>query len=279
VGSAVLVAGAVAAVIYVLGTHQSSEPAVSTAPVAQQAPAKAEPSVAPIEDPAPAAVAPAVVAPAPAPAPEPTVAATQPTPEPVAPVAPAPAPVKAPVITKTSPSQHTKSFGKSAMSKPSSVQTQAVVADPMPVVNVPARKSETKPEAKTETKSEPKAKDSKKDADPSLDDLLKEAGDDGQTKKGPAKPVLENKALSAEDFKHGMSAVAAKAQACYKGTQGVAQLKLTVAPSGQVSKVTVNGAFAGKPEADCLTKAVKGATFPPWDGGPQTIGYSYLLSE
>jgi hypothetical protein len=154
----------------------------------------------------------------------------------------------------------------------------AIVADPTPVTPAPV----TKPEAKSvDTKPESKTKDSgsKKDADPSLDDLLKESGDDQQTKKGPAKPTLENKALSAEDFKHGMSAVATKAQACYKGTQGVAQLKLTVAPNGQVSKVSVNGAFAGKPEADCLTKAVKGATFPPWDGGPQTIGYSYLLSE
>jgi hypothetical protein len=46
-----------------------------------------------------------------------------------------------------------------------------------------------------------------------------------------------------------------------------------------VSKVSVLGAFAGKPEAACVTNAVKAATFPPWDGGPQTFGYSYLLAE
>jgi hypothetical protein len=76
-----------------------------------------------------------------------------------------------------------------------------------------------------------------------------------------------------------MGTIAAKAQACYKGTQGTAAVNLTVAPSGQVSKVSVSGVFAGKPEADCVSNAVRSASFPAWDGGPQSFGYSYLLSE
>jgi hypothetical protein len=116
-----------------------------------------------------------------------------------------------------------------------------------------------------------------KDGDPSFDDLLKEAGVDGQKK--PDKPKLEKKSLSEADFKKGISAVAAKAAGCYKGTQGTATVKLTVAASGQVSKVSVGGLFSGKPEADCVANAVKSASFPPWDGGPQTFSYAYLLSE
>jgi hypothetical protein len=112
--------------------------------------------------------------------------------------------------------------------------------------------------------------------DPSFDDLLKEAG---VNEKKDQKPKLEKKALTSDDFKHGMASVAAKAQGCFKGTQGTAAVKLTIAPSGQVSKVSVSGQFAGKPEADCVVAAVKGATFPAWDGSPQSFGWSYLLSD
>jgi len=114
------------------------------------------------------------------------------------------------------------------------------------------------------------------DKDKDFDALLKEAG--VQDKKA-AKPKLDKKELSGDDFKKGMAAITAKAQACYKGTQGSANVKLVIAPSGSVSKVTVTGAFAGKPEADCVSAAVKSASFPAWDGPPQSFGYPILLSE
>jgi hypothetical protein len=115
------------------------------------------------------------------------------------------------------------------------------------------------------------------DNEPSFDALLKEAGVSDAKK--DAKPALEKKSLSGGDIKTGMSSVAGKAASCYAGTQGTAAVKLTVAPSGQVQKVTVTGVFAGTPVAACVQNAVKSATFPAWDGGPQTINYSYLLSE
>ena len=110
----------------------------------------------------------------------------------------------------------------------------------------------------------------------SLDQLIKEAGAEDKPKSGP---TLDKKELSANDFKAGMSAIQGKAQACFKGTQGMAQVKLVITPSGKVTRVTVTGKFAGQPEAECVTSAVKSATFPPWDGGSQTMGYSFLLSE
>ena len=117
-----------------------------------------------------------------------------------------------------------------------------------------------------------------KNEEPSFEELLKEANIP-DNKKVDDKPKLEKKSLSGSDIKKGMSSVAAKAQGCYNGTQGTAAVKLVVDPSGKVSKANVTGAFAGTPVAACVEKAVKAATFPPWDGGPQSFGYSYLLSE
>jgi hypothetical protein len=124
------------------------------------------------------------------------------------------------------------------------------------------REETTKPapvEKKTETiKDAPKADGKKKEGDdgePSFDALLKEAG--VQDKK-PEKVALEKKSLSGADIKKGMSSVAAKAQACYAGQTGV---------------------FAGTPVGACVSSAVKSATFPAWEGGPQSFGYSYLLAE
>jgi hypothetical protein len=135
-----------------------------------------------------------------------------------------------------------------------------------------ATASETKAPASTT-----QAPAKQKSGDESFDQLLKEAG--VQDQKKDQKPVLDKKELSASDFKAGMASITSKAQGCFKGTQGMAQVKLVIAPSGKVTKVTVSGVFAGKPEAGCVTGAVKSATFPPWDGGSQTMGYSFLLSE
>jgi hypothetical protein len=112
--------------------------------------------------------------------------------------------------------------------------------------------------------------------EPSFDELAREAG---VTPAKPAAPRLARKSLSADDIKRGMTAVAAQAEACFTGTAGLASVRLTVLPSGKVAKVAITGPFAGTPTAACVERAVKSAAFPPWDGGPQSFGYSYLLSE
>lgn len=138
-------------------------------------------------------------------------------------------------------------------------------------------KVEVKPEpAKTDTKDKKDAKAGGGEGEPSFDALLKEAGVE---EKKEAKPKLDKKSLSGDDFKHGMAAINGKAQGCYKGNQGTATVKLTIAPSGAVTKVTVGGQFAGTPEGACVEAAVKSATFPAWDGGPQSFNFSYMLSD
>lgn len=142
-------------------------------------------------------------------------------------------------------------------------------------------KTVTKPEeTKPTTPPVDTAKADNKNADgsePDFNDLLKEAGVD-QTKHA-AKPKLDKKSLTGDDFKNGMAAVTTKAQGCYKGTEGTATVKLMISPSGQISKISVGGAFAGKPEAACVAAAVRGARFPPWDGRPMSFTYPILLSE
>ncbi len=137
--------------------------------------------------------------------------------------------------------------------------------------------AKVKDKDKVAPKEEKKQKTEGADGEPSFDALLKEAGVSDPKK--DTKPKLDKKSLSGGDIKTGMSSIAGKAAGCYQGTQGTATVKLTVAPSGQVSRVSVTGVFAGTPVAACVEAAVKSASFPPWDGGPQSFGYSYLLSE
>jgi hypothetical protein len=109
-----------------------------------------------------------------------------------------------------------------------------------------------------------------------LDQLI---GESSSAKPAPVKAKLERTSLSTDDIKRGMAAVARKAQACFAGTQGLAPVRLTVAPSGRVTKATVTGMFAASPTGACVERAVRAARFPPWDGGPQSFNYNYLLAD
>jgi len=139
------------------------------------------------------------------------------------------------------------------------------------------KKEEQKAPDKNEKTKPVATKGGETEGEPSFDALLKEAGVSDQKK--DTKPKLDKKSLTGDDFKKAMGAVEGKAKDCYKGTQGTALVKLTVAPSGSINKITVTGDFAGKPEASCVQSAIKAATFPPWDGGPQTFTYAVLLSD
>ncbi len=167
---------------------------------------------------------------------------------------PDPVPVEPPVNAKT-----VKPAKPTVGRKPGKATIE--VDDPGNGVKAPVKKDDTK-------------KEPPKEGDPDFEQLLK---DSGYQKKDADKPKLEKKSLSGGDFKNGMAAISKRAQGCYKGTQGTASVKLTIAPSGAVTKVSVSG--VGAAEAGCVEAAVRGASFPAWEGGPQSFGYSYLLSE
>jgi hypothetical protein len=146
------------------------------------------------------------------------------------------------------------------------------------VDTTPVKADETKPADKgkdTTKKDAPKTGDANP-ADPDFNDLLKEAGVHDPA---PKKQALDKKELTGDDFKKGMFAITSKAQGCYKGTQGTATVKVSIAPSGQIASVKVTGQFATTPEGACVVSAVKGASFPAWDGHPASFTYPILLSE
>ena len=147
--------------------------------------------------------------------------------------------------------QPTKSVGK---------YVPEVVEDPQPPPKIKQDEPKKKPEP----------------GDPDFDKLLKEAG---YQEKKPEGPKLEKKSLSIDDITTSMNGVAAQGAKCYDGQQGTASVKLTVAPSGQIQTVAILGAFAGTPVGACVQAAVKAVVFPPWEGAPQSVNYSYLLAE
>ncbi len=108
-----------------------------------------------------------------------------------------------------------------------------------------------------------------KTADSATSDMLGAMGGD--------KPKA--KTMTVDAFKQRMSTLTDKVHACYKGTQANVIVKLTIAPSGQVSKTVVAPPFAGKPEGDCVDSVVKYVTFDAWDGAAQTYSFSFLLSD
>jgi len=208
---------------------------------------------------------------------------TTPTPPPP-PAPPPPAPAAQIAAPETPPADTAAATGSAEATPP--VETAPVVvptkkgkptkgdASKKVVVDAPAKPESKKPEAPKGAVGKEAPKDG---SEPNFDDLLKEAGvKDGQKAK---KPVLDKKSLSGADFKTGMNSIAGKAAACYAGTQGTAAVKLTVAPSGQVSRASVSGPFAGTAVAACVEAAVRGASFPAWEGGPQSFNYSFLLAE
>lgn len=216
--------------------------------------------------------------------------------------APAPTPPAATPTVQSVPAIATESAAQNAAEPPPQAAAEAkvdtaVAAPERTKVAVMGKKSKPAPEKPVATVSKSDGKAGKKAPEPAgggatkaakgsggepatggLDDLLKEAGVE-QKQQPTDKPKPDKKSLDGSDIRAAMSAVQGKAQACYAGQQGTANVKLSVAPSGKVQKVTVTGVFAGTPVAACVAAAVKGATFPPWDGGPQSVSYSYLLSE
>lgn len=128
--------------------------------------------------------------------------------------------------------------------------------------------------------------DSQADADKSIDDLLSEAtgvsgegGGGAGGSAGPAKPT--KKELTRSDIQAGMRKVMGTARACgaEHSAAGQVMVSLTIASSGKVSAAKATGEFAGTPVGNCVVAAVKGASFPAWDGPPHSMSYPFLVTE
>ena len=161
---------------------------------------------------------------------------------------------------------------------------------------VDAKKDTAKPDVKKgddlKDKKQDKDKDEKKappPVDKKLEGAVLGAGDEdilgigdalggGGKKKDEAPKKTE---LTTEELREGLDAINGKAKACYgaHGQTGTVKVKLTVSPSGKVSKASATGDLAGTPSGDCVVSAVKSASFPAWDGAPKSTIYVVLLSD
>jgi hypothetical protein len=127
-----------------------------------------------------------------------------------------------------------------------------------------------------------KKSDSAKPAKGDMNDLLDSVT--GGVEEGPAeteKKVLSKKSLDRGDVATAMGAVRSRAGACHdkEGATGQVKIRFTVAPSGKVSSAKATGKFAGTPTGSCVAAAVKGATFPAFDGRPMAFTFPFLLSQ
>lgn len=80
--------------------------------------------------------------------------------------------------------------------------------------------------------------------------------------------------LSDDEIERSMAAVVPAARACLAGSPGAARVRLTVAPSGRVTQVVVQGERAGTPAGACLARALTAALFRAWDGEPRQFDYA-----
>ena len=96
-----------------------------------------------------------------------------------------------------------------------------------------------------------------------------------------AAPKLEKKGLIRTDVTGAMGKVRGKVGQCFKVEQfsGTVSVKFTVGPSGSVTTAKATGAHAGTPTGACVASAVKGASFPAFDGVATTFAFPFLLSE
>ena len=197
------------------------------------------------------------------------------------------APVAAPPAQAAAPDGQVKAEPAPAKTEPAPAAGRAEVKAAAPAREAKAEKpapAAKKAEAAAPAPAPVKAKPA--DGTRTLDDLLNDAsggasggGDSGGGARAEAKPAKKD--LDRSDIKTAMGSVQGQAQACRDqfGVAGTVAVKVVVAPSGPVTKVTTTGSFAGTPTGDCVAAAVRDASFPSWEGAPMTIQYSFLLSE
>jgi hypothetical protein len=112
-----------------------------------------------------------------------------------------------------------------------------------------------------------------------LDQLLDHAVDDEPAptttddRETGAEPAVTGP--SREQVRSSMEAVRPALAECAAGRHGLAQVQVTVSPSGRVRAVRVTGAFAGSAEGSCMARAARGAQFAAFEGEPFTAQYPY----
>jgi hypothetical protein len=244
---------------------EARPPAAVAAPPLAPVPAAVQPgtetpplAVAPVAAPVPAAVAPAAVAP-PAAAPPVPVPAL---PEPAAVAVPAPAP--APVQT---PPPAPAPVATRAPAPAVPVAARATAPASAPVQTPPAARA---PVAVLAPAPAPAPVQAPPPAPAPVATTLQPI-----TAPEPLGPIRDKP--TREDVQTALEGVRASVAACAPGKRGTAQVDITVASTGVVTKALVGGDFAGTPEGSCIARAVRGAKLPTFSQPTFRVIYPFAL--
>lgn len=144
-----------------------------------------------------------------------------------------------------------------------------------------ASESKSKPAASKQEASKQPVKSEALDSNASVDDILSAVtgGIDKREAvvedKGPSKKQLDR-----GDVAKAMKKISPAAKACYSVEEfsGMVSVKYSVEPNGKVSDVQPTGAHKSSKTGACVAKAVKGASFPAFDGSVTSFTFPVLLS-
>ena len=102
-----------------------------------------------------------------------------------------------------------------------------------------------------------------------------EAGGEAEAADEPPR----GRALTRQDLELGMLQVRAHARSCRsEGAPPLVLLKISIAPSGQVTSVVTPAELRGTRAAECISHAIRTATFPSWSAPPvPSVEWSYPL--
>lgn len=140
----------------------------------------------------------------------------------------------------------------------------------------------TKPEsAASKEKVKEPVKTEDLDSNASVDDILStvtggiDKKETAVEDKGPTKKGLER-----GDIAKAMKKISPAAKACYAVEEfsGMVSVKYSVDPDGKVSGVEATGAHKSSKTGACVANAVKGASFPAFDGPVASFSFPILLS-
>jgi predicted Zn finger-like uncharacterized protein len=97
----------------------------------------------------------------------------------------------------------------------------------------------------------------------------------------PAPAAAAGKEFDRAAALSALSSAASSARGCKKpdGPTGSGKVKVTFAPSGNVTSSTVDGPpFAGTPVGGCVASAFRGAHVPPFDGAPVSVSKTFNIN-
>ncbi|MBW2461440.1 MAG: energy transducer TonB [Deltaproteobacteria bacterium] len=84
-------------------------------------------------------------------------------------------------------------------------------------------------------------------------------------------------APSRAEVTRALQAIQPGVSACAHGRSGIVTVRITVASSGRVRNVVVQGEFAGTRQGTCVARVVRGARFRPFQQDSFSVRYPFRL--